>query len=309
MKKLKYLTAALCAVVLLCGFTVPAYAGGGEEWSDVEVSTREPVQTTEPTPAPTPAPTPEPEPAAEPSPEPTATPSPTLEAPTTPTVTASAVNTSASPSVTSANTNTTTGEDLAHSVPLSADDTSEKDATTTGGVDWEGLDPAELNPLTPDGQGSVLDNADDSEGKEFFTITTADDSVFYLVIDRQKNGENVHFLNTVTVADLMALAEDSGTALPTVTPEPEPEPTPSAEPEPEPEPEPEKTSGGLGTFLVALVVMAVGGGAGWYFKIYRPKQQRTADDLEADYDELGYEDGYNDVDEDDGPPWDEEDGE
>ena len=42
MKKTRYLTAALCAVVLLCGLTIPAYAGGGEEWSDVEVSTREP---------------------------------------------------------------------------------------------------------------------------------------------------------------------------------------------------------------------------------------------------------------------------
>ena len=66
MKKTRYLTAALCAVVLLCGLTIPAYAGGGEEWSDVEVSTREPMQTTEPTPDPTPEPTPEPEPTPDP---------------------------------------------------------------------------------------------------------------------------------------------------------------------------------------------------------------------------------------------------
>lgn len=304
MKKIKYLTAALCAVVLLCGFTVPAYAGGVEEWADAETSIREPVQTTEPTPTPTP----DPEPTVEPSPEPTATPDTTPAATAAPTVT----NTSAAPSTTAANTNTTTGEDLAHSVPLSAADASEEDSSTTGGVDWEGLDDAELNPLTPDGQGSVLDNTDDSEGKEFFTITTADESVFYLVIDRQKNGENVYFLNTVTVADLMALAEDNGEALPSVTPEPEPEPTPSAEPEPEPDPEPVKTSGGLGTFLVALAVVAVGGGAGWYFKIYRPKQQRAADDLEEDYTEPDYAgdyDGLDDADGEDGPPWDVEDGE
>jgi len=34
------------------------------------------------------------------------------------------------------------------------------------------------------------------------TITTADESVFYLVIDKQKTSENVYFLNTVTTDDL-----------------------------------------------------------------------------------------------------------
>lgn len=289
MKKTRYLTAALCAVVLLCGLTIPAYAGGGEEWSDVEVSTREPMQTTEPTPDPTPEPTPEPTVTPSPSPEPAATEKPAV--------------TSSGTAKPAANTSSAKPAEVTPST-VSADDAPKEDSTATGGMDWEGLDPAELNPLTPDGQGSVLDNAGASEGKEFFTITTADESVFYLVIDRQKNGENVYFLNAVTVADLMALAEDSGAALPTVTPEPEPEPTPITEPEPEPEPE---KTGGLGTFLVALVVVAVGGGAGWYFKIYRPKQQQAADDLEEDYAEPDYGDGYED--ENDGPPWDEEDGE
>ena len=106
----------------------------------------------------------------------------------------------------------------------------------TGGVElWDGLDPAEPtpepNPLTPDGQGTVLDNATDQEGKEFFTITTADEAVFYLVIDRQKSTENVHFLNAVTVADLAALAElpDQGD----VNPAPEQEPDTHTTPDPE----------------------------------------------------------------------------
>ena len=59
--------------------------------------------------------------------------------------------------------------------------------------------------------------------------------------------------------------------------------------------------------LLALAVVVVGGGAGWYFKIYRPKKQRAAES-EADY---GSEyDGAEDYDEtapeDDGPPWDED---
>lgn len=175
---------------------------------------------------------------------------------------------------------------------------------TTGGLDWEGLNEAELNPLTLDGTGTVVDNATDDEGKEFFTITTADGSVFYLVIDRQKSTENVYFLNAVTVADLMSLAESSGEVLVT-TPEPEPDPESTTEPEPvaEPEPEPEAESS-AGPILLIMAVALIGGGAAWYFKIYRPKHQ--ASQPEEDYgEEL---DTYDDM-EDDGPPWDEEEGE
>lgn len=176
----------------------------------------------------------------------------------------------------------------------------------TGGVElWEGLDPVEPtsepdpepNPLTPDGTGTVVDNATDADGKEFFTITTADEAVFYLVIDRQKSTENVYFLNAVTVADLLALAESSGAVIP-VTPDPEPEPAP--EPTPEPEPEPEAKGGGAGMLLVVLAVVGIGGGAGWYFKIYRPKQQKAAEP-EEDYDEADYG-GPEDYEDD--PPWD-----
>jgi len=170
-------------------------------------------------------------------------------------------------------------------------------------VPWIGLEPVdplpveqppEPQPFTPDGTGTVVDNATDEDGKEFFTITTADEAVFYLVIDRQRSTENVYFLNAVTVSDLMALAEQDQEP---EAPPPVTEPAPEPEPDPAPEPEPQKT-GGAGMLLAALAVLALGGGAGWYFKIYRPKQQRAAEPEEdhADYDEP---DDY-----DDAPPWD-----
>ncbi len=170
-------------------------------------------------------------------------------------------------------------------------------------IPWEGLEPAEplpteSNPFTPDGTGTVVDNATDQDGKEFFTITTAEEAVFYLVIDRQRETENVYFLNAVTVADLMALAESSGEpAAPEPPPEPEPEPT-----TPEPEPVPEK-KGGAGPLLLALAVVVIGGGAGWYFKIYRPKLQKAAEP-EEDYGGDPY-DGPEDYDGE--APWDEDD--
>ena len=170
-------------------------------------------------------------------------------------------------------------------------------------VPWVGLEPVdplpveqppEPQPFTPDGTGTVVDNATDEDGKEFFTITTADEAVFYLVIDRQRSTENVYFLNAVTVSDLMALAEQDQVpeAPPPVT-EPDPEP----EPDPIPEPEPQKT-GGAGMLLAALAVLALGGGAGGYFKIHRPKQQKAAEP-EEDYSSYDEPDGY-----DDEPPWD-----
>lgn len=210
MKKFRLLMAALCAVVLVCGFSLPAYASGGDE------------------------------PAAE-----------------------------------------------------------------TGGTDlWEGLDPAEALPVetpeqeevpfTPSGTGTVVDNATDADGKEFFTITTPAENVFYLVIDRQRETENVYFLNAVTEADLLALAEISEEP---ITPAPEPEPT--ADPEPAVEPEPAQNAS-TGPLLLGLAVLLIGGGAAFYLKVYRPKHQQAA----APQEDYGseYED-YDDTDEDDGPPW------
>lgn len=169
----------------------------------------------------------------------------------------------------------------------------------------------EPNPFTPAGTGTVIDNATDGDGKEFYTIMTPSENVFYLVIDRQRETENVYFLNAVTEADLLALAEPSESVSAIPGPEPEPDPAPvEPEPaEPEPEPEPEKSSNAGMMIFVVLVVLA-GGGAGYYFKIYRPKQQQAdaGDDYE-DRDEYGnYEgDPYGEDAEDDAPPWDEDD--
>ena len=74
----------------------------------------------------------------------------------------------------------------------------------------------------PGGTGTVIENATEEDGKEFYTIMTPDENVFYLIIDRQRNTENVYFLNAVTEADLLPLAEfpiEEDT--PIIVPEPE----------------------------------------------------------------------------------------
>ena len=98
--------------------------------------------------------------------------------------------------------------------------------------------PETQNPFSTDGTGTVVDNATDEDGKEFYTITTPDENIFYLVIDKQKTTDNVYFLNAVTKADLLPLAEKSEEETETPVPEPEPEPEPEP-PEEVMEPEPD----------------------------------------------------------------------
>ena len=180
---------------------------------------------------------------------------------------------------------------------------------------------------------------DKATNKQFITVQTSGGNTFYIVIDYDKptdeDGEQyqTYFLSVVDEADLLAAAEAAGIELPvcectdkcmagavnTDCPvcatnmtecagaAPEVEPTADPEPVDDPEPEQPKATGNGGMLLLALAVVVVGGGAGWYFKIYRPKQQRAAES-EADYG--GEYDGVEDYDEtdpeDDGPPWDED---
>ena len=158
--------------------------------------------------------------------------------------------------------------------------------------------PETQNPFSTDGTGTVVDNATDEEGKEFYTITTPDENIFYLVIDKQKTTDNVYFLNAVTEADLLPLAEKSG------------EETAEPAPEPEPEPEAEAPDSNLLAILLVGAVVLIGGGAGYYFKIYKPKHQ--APDLEDDYCEYEEEapeevaEDYEETADGDTPPWDED---
>lgn len=168
----------------------------------------------------------------------------------------------------------------------------------------------EPNPFIPPGTGTVVDTATDEDGKVFYTIMTPDEHVFYLVIDRQRGTENVYFLGAVTEEDLMALAIPSensgGSAIPGGTVEPEPPAEPTPEPDPEPAPEEEK-GGNMGMVIVVVLIVLAAGGAGYYFKVLRPKQlANTGDEYgEGEYDEQEQDEAPW-PDDEDAPPWDED---
>lgn len=168
------------------------------------------------------------------------------------------------------------------------------------------------NPFTPSGTGTVVNTATDADGKQFYTITTPDKNVFYLVIDLQRETDNVYFLNAVTEQDLQALAEKSGdteeSASAASTPEPKKTPSITSTPEstasPEQTPAPAQGNNML-TLLLVLAVVVIGGGAGYYFKVYRPKKQRAESEEETDY--IPEESAYDVEESDELPPWEDED--
>jgi hypothetical protein len=162
----------------------------------------------------------------------------------------------------------------------------------------------EPQPLTPTGNLTLVDDISgaQSEDKQFITVITKNGNYFYIIIDRADDKQNVHFLNLVDEADLLALLEDDKPAAPaTITPAPvDPVTMPELEPEPAPE---QRQNNTIGILLMVLVIAAVGGGAYYFFKVRKPKQPKSAaiselDDFEFDPDEdefdgADYDGGYD----------------
>ena len=178
------------------------------------------------------------------------------------------------------------------------------DATNDSGVVYEEPEP-EAEPLTPEGNATLVD--DFGGNKQLITVTTKAGNYFYILIDRDDEGENtVHFLNQVDDADLSALLEDGEATEETPAvcnctekceagavnincPVCSADRSQCAGKEPEPEepetPQEEESGGSMGLLLIVLVLAGAGGAAFYYFKVLKPKKDaaKGSDDL-SDYD-------------------------
>lgn len=183
------------------------------------------------------------------------------------------------------------------------------------------------NSFTPTGNMTLIDDffqieAEATENspqrdKQFITLESKNGNVFYLVIDRNGDEENVYFMNLVDEADLMALIEanEDDTQAPVcsctekcaigaiktdceicrtnmsecVGKEPviEPEPTEPVEDEPVEE----EPSVNFMPVLILLIAGA-GGGAFYWFKIRKPKEKTAGNNDLDDYD-FGQDDDYD----------------
>lgn len=169
-----------------------------------------------------------------------------------------------------------------------------------------GADASE-SALTPDGNLTLVDDvgSPDKTGKQFITAVTKNGNYFYIIIDRDDEGnETVHFLNQVDEADLLMLMSEEEAAKytePVVETTPEPTGT-ETEPEvTEPAPE-EKPKTNMIPAILALLALAGGGGFFAFKKLQEKKKENKAakPDPDADYvgddEDYGYSEGFEDDD-------------
>ena len=144
--------------------------------------------------------------------------------------------------------------------------------------------------LTPKGNAQLVDDVSDNENLQFITVTARNGNVFYFVIDKGAQSENVYFLNTVDESDLEALVEQSDKK-PTATAKPE-QTENTAETDltetdkkdnsdtKSEQPEQNRQKNNSGLFIILALAAAVGIG-GYYYKVILPKKKlEQADDLD-----------------------------
>lgn len=147
-------------------------------------------------------------------------------------------------------------------------------------------------PFSVPGNGEVLDQITDGSSKEFYTIRTANNQTFYLVIDHAQNTDNVYMLSTIDENDLQEFTTGEG-----MTEKPEEKPPVIMEEPQTPTPEPEETEKPAAntSAMILILVAAVGGIAAYYFLKIKPKKEEE----DTDSENLELDDGLETVNEDD----------
>ena len=175
-------------------------------------------------------------------------------------------------------------------------------------------------------------NEKPGQGKEFYTIQTATDKVFYLIIDRDGEEETVYFLTEITENDLLNTTSDNSETLPKNSaalesairteesalpnnngeiPEDTPQPEENTKDEEnmedaestedvEPEEKAEEPNPVISYILMGALAIAFIGGA-YYFKVVRKKKEDFIEDEDEDgedEEELENEDAEEDSEDD-----------
>lgn len=138
------------------------------------------------------------------------------------------------------------------------------------------------------------------KGKEFYKIQTADETIFYLIVDRSGNNEMVYFLTDIKEKDLFHVIteqqeERTSESEATLPQEKEKEKEEEGERQTESELDEKKESkekSGMGIFLFFSVAVVFVGGAIYFLKVYRRRGEdfeEEEEDEEEEFEEKTFE--------------------
>lgn len=134
------------------------------------------------------------------------------------------------------------------------------------------------------GNGDAEKDKYAADARQFISFKTKNGKTFHLIINHDEKQENVILLTEVSEDDLLNI---TGSEKPKQIVKEEPKIEELPKEEPKPEVKEEKSGIGMYIFVGLLVAGVVG--AGYYFKVYKKKQEESEEDEEI-YDEL--EDDY-----------------
>ena len=163
--------------------------------------------------------------------------------------------------------------------------------------------PEDAKPTEPTDAKADVTEHDDGSKKEFYTIQTDSEKVFYLIIDKSGENEQVYFLTEISERDLLNVTSDTKQTLPqnsavteSAVPDDEKDQTMDVEDllekeenkeadistgtevTTEPNVEDKKEGNGTVVYIIMALAAAIGIGAGYYFKVYKKKQEIEEDE-------------------------------
>lgn len=149
------------------------------------------------------------------------------------------------------------------------------------------------NKEYPVKEGIENDDRIESDSRQFITFKTKDEKMFYLIIDHDKEQDNVKLLTDVKESDLESLVkekyktsvvkqEDSQVNLNNSNETIKQEEIKKEEP---------KTKSSLGSYIILGIVILVIIGIGYYFKVVKPKKDKEKYNEEEEEDDFFSESG------------------